>query len=212
MIRSILVATALSCGVCGTADAAIEQDLTVGGPVCDGDVLRDLASWSRRGNSDAQFEHGMLLLFGHCVGRDEDAGIKELQLAAAQGHAEAAFNLGRWYSDTTLTLFDLSEARRYLLIAAEHGHAEAQHMLGLMLVRGEGGRVEQDTGLYWLGSAASEGYGFSALIMGKLHEVGHFGVVKDACLARDWYEASVLLGVSGAQGHVTRIDHSVDCF
>lgn len=211
-IGAAAVALALLAVFAASADASTAFDEQTITPVCDPAYLRDLTARADRGDVEAQFEEGLLLLAGHCRAADHRIGLARLKSAAERGHAEAAYSLGQLYGDPSLALFDALQARRYLRIAAAQGHTQAQHSLGLMLIRGDGGMARTDSGLYWLGAAASEGHGLSAMLMGRLHELGRFGVVKDLCLAHDWYEAGLLLGEQNAQAQMQRVSQGGDCF
>ena len=210
-VGGVVVVAVLLAAFVTTAGASTSRDGQTDAPVCDAAVLLNLTSRADQGDTDAQFELGILLLFGHCVSEDQNAGLERLESAAEQDHAEAAYILGRLYSDDSHGLFDALQAHRYLRIAAVHGHVLAQHSLGVMLIRGDGGTDGTEAGLFWLRSAASEGYGLSALLIGRLHELGRFGVAKDLCEARDWYEAGLLMGAQDAEAHLERLDKGADC-
>lgn len=217
-IGGAAVMVAVLAAFVATAVASTSPDERTGAPVCDPAVLLNLTSRADQGDTDAEFELGILLLFGHCVAADRQAGLGRLKSAAERGYTEAAYILGRLYGDDSQAFYDAPQARRYLRVAAVKGHVPAQHSLGLMLLRGGGGTggsgdgtAGTETGLDWLRSAASEGYGLSAVVMGQLHELGRFGIAKDLCVARDWYEAGLLLGVQDAQAYLERLGEGGDC-
>jgi len=179
---------------------------------CLGSVLSDLRIRAEDGDADALFQHGLLLLYGHCVQENQSAGLLRLKTAAAKGHIEAAFVLGDLYADKSLRqLHDPNKARQYLLFAAENNHLPAQHILGIILVRGDLGKDQQHHGLYWLGVAASQRHGLSAIIMGHLREHGKYGIEQDPCLARDWYELCLMLGMHEAIKFIQVIDTTHTC-
>ena len=181
-------------------------------PHCSSSILENLVISADKGDSDSLYEHGLLLFFGHCVEKNQKKGIVLLRAAASKGHLDAAFTLGDIFSDRSQEgLHDPNEAYRYLLFAAENDHIEAQHILGIVLVRDDIYENQQSRGLYWLGIAASEGHSFSAILMGHLYEHGRFGVRKDPCFARDWYELCHLLGVEGAVTFISAIDEAHAC-
>ena len=206
VIGGCLLLAGMSAGaVCAAVPGEAEREY------CDYTVLVELEAQAARKNPDALLTRGIMLAYGHCLGADRQAGVAHLVEALALGQSEAAFFLARIYEDRGMAEFNPVKSRQYYGIAAEGGHADAQHALGMMLLRGDGGPEEPDLGAYWLGSAASEGHAFSALIMGWVHERGHYGWDADGCLARDWYEASFLLGLEDARQHVSRIDAGWDC-
>lgn len=182
------------------------------GPFCRQTVIDELVKRADRGDKDAQYELGRLILMNHCIEGDRDAAIGRLKEAAGQGHIESAVILAQVFSDGDPDAVDLAQTRFYLLAAAKGGHVQSQHYVGLMLLKGDGGKAEQGAGLFWLGSAASEGHALSALILGWLHESGDYGVSKNLCLARDWYEASQMLGMPDAKQYLIRVDQRAECF
>ncbi len=181
-------------------------------PHCSSSAIKDLDIFTEKGDRDALYEYGLLLFYGHCVEKNQKKGILSLRAAASKGHLDAAFTLGEIFSDKSQEgLHDPNEAYRYLQFAAENDHIEAQHILGIVLVRGDIYSDQQSRGLAWLGTAASEGHTFSAILLGHLYEHGRFGVKKDPCFARDWYELCHLLGVEGAVTFISAIDEFYVC-
>ncbi len=181
-------------------------------PYCKPTVLTALKLAAKEGNNAARSELGLLLLHGHCIKQDVEAGLSHLITASKDGHTASALILGELYANNAFPLFNPSFARQYFLVAAKNGSAQAQHKLGLMLLRGEGGGIVVETGLYWLTTAASQGDAFSAVVLGMLHQRGYFGVPKNICLAGDWYEAGLLMGASMAHDLLEKISKSTDCF
>ena len=68
--------------------------------------------------------------------------VDALRARAAQGDAEAQFNIGVMYAEGRGVPRDDAEAVRWYRLAAEQGHAYAQFNLGVMYAYGEG--VPQD--------------------------------------------------------------------
>ena len=92
-------------------------------------------------------------------------GIVSSGAAAFEGYLDAAFTLGEIFSDKSQEgLHDPNEAYRYFQFAAEKDHIEAQHILGIVLVRGDIYADQQSRGLAQLGTAASKGLTFSAIL------------------------------------------------
>ncbi|MEM7430123.1 MAG: tetratricopeptide repeat protein, partial [Pseudomonadota bacterium] len=157
---------------------------------------------ARDGNVRAQFMLAKLFQHGLCVERDQVAALGWFRRAADEGHVEATFQAAMQLINSA----DGEEtAITYLHKAAEGGHLMAQHVLGLALLSPEATIASRHQGLYWLGSAASSGSGFTALSLGMLHERGLRGVPKNVCLAMDWYEAGVLIGDSDSKHHYKRL-------
>jgi hypothetical protein len=64
--------------------------------------------------------------------------LRLLKPLAAQGHAEAQYNLGGMYAEGRGVPQDYGEATKWFRKAAEQGHVEAQYNLGGMYFRGQG--------------------------------------------------------------------------
>jgi TPR repeat protein len=73
--------------------------------------------------------------------------------AAAQGDADAAFNVGRLHSQEGKDV----QARAAFQAGAERAHLSSMSRLGRMLVDGRGGPADLDAGIAWLGKAAAKG-------------------------------------------------------
>jgi len=198
--------------VSGSALAVIKQGDNTVNTYCKGSVLSDLKMRADNGNADALYEYGLLLFFAHCLPEDPATGLSLLKMAASKGHIEAAFSLGDIYADKSLPdLYNADKAHEYLLLAAEKNHVLAQHILGIILSRGDLGVDHQHQGLYWLGVAASKSHKLSAVIMGHYYQYGKYGIKQDPCLARDWYELCLILGVQGAINLINTIDAEHTC-
>jgi hypothetical protein len=106
-----------------------------------GDYTAALGAWlplAERGNSDAQFNLGVMYRAGRGVRRDYPEAAKWYRKAAESGHAMAQFRLGDMYRQGLGLLQDHDEAFAWYHKAAEQGHAFAQYNLGLLYQRGQG--------------------------------------------------------------------------
>ena len=128
--------------------------------------------------------------------------IEELARAASAGDPEASYHWGAFLALHSRGGDDLIVAEKYLRFAAEHDHVDAQHGLGLFLIGNDENEDRIDEGLYWLGSAVTQGDALSAVVLGRLHEYGMHGVPKDLCLAQDWYEVGAMLGLNPPAGYL----------
>ena len=128
--------------------------------------------------------------------------IEELARAAFAGDPEASYHLGTFLALHSRGGDDLVVAEKYLRFAAEHDHVEAQHGLGMLLIGNEESDDRVDEGLYWLGSAVTQGDALSAVVLGRLYQYGMHGVPQDLCLAEDWYEVGAMLGLNPPAGYL----------
>ena len=78
-------------------------------------------------------------------------------LGAAQGHAEAQFNLGFMHDEGQGGPQDSPEARRLYGLAAAQGNARAQYNLALMHYQGQGGPQALAEARRLYGLAAAQG-------------------------------------------------------
>jgi len=83
--------------------------------------------------------------------------IAALQDGAAQGLAEAQYELGKAYRDGNGVSQDPSEAVRWFTAAAEHGYAKAQRHLGNHYASGDGVSQDAMLAIMWLTLAAQQG-------------------------------------------------------
>ncbi len=196
----------------GSPNARTSDRHELHGPHCRQDVLENLLSKARSGDRNAQFVMAFMYGAGHCLRQDTEKRLEWLEKAANQDHPEALFQLATaYYRGKGLEQNTVIAGRLYRR-AAKLGHAGSQKQLGLIMLR-DGERTEADTsqGLYWLGSAATNGDALSALLVAYMYETGTLGVSEDKCLAWDWYEASFLLGMQDAKRHMARLDEAGGC-
>lgn len=114
------------------------------------------------GNPLAQFRLGNLYYHGQGVPEDEKQAIYWWKKAAAQGYAEAMFQLGSAYlfgSQTAKIVPDPDrEAAVWYFQAASAGHAEAQYHLGLLFLAGKGVVDSRQEAARWMKKAAAQGH------------------------------------------------------
>lgn len=86
-------------------------------------------------NGDPRAQYHLAILYTNGLGapRDREQALYWHRLAAAQGHAGAAYKVAAMTDPG-----DAAEAARWYRFAAERGHAKAQYSLAAMLVSGRG--------------------------------------------------------------------------
>ncbi|MEM8838529.1 MAG: tetratricopeptide repeat protein [Pseudomonadota bacterium] len=180
---------------------------------CADDRMGQMKSKANSGDPSAQFHLGLLYLNGICAEPDIDEGIGLLEKAAHGNYANAATMLGNLYLDGSVVEEDLDKARDLFLIAAQQGEIEAQHKVGLLFLKYPKSEKSRDTGLDWLGKAVAQKDAFSAVILGLIHKRGLYGVVKDNCLAREWFDIALDIGVPNRESrhHVVSLRQSTIC-
>jgi len=114
------------------------------------------------GSPLAQYRLGMTHYNGQGVPEDEKQAIHWWKKAAAQGYAEAMFQLGSAYlfgSQAAKFVPDPDrEAATWYFQAASSGHAEAQYHLGLLFLAGKGVLENRQEAARWMRKAAGQGH------------------------------------------------------
>lgn len=111
------------------------------------------------GNPEAQSHLGFLFIRGEeGVDRDPAAAVEWFERAAAQGVAEAQFNLALILARGDGVPPDAARAFAWCRLAAEQGHAAAQDRLAIMYFDGEGVPRNETEGLAWFEVAARSGH------------------------------------------------------
>ncbi|MEM9618383.1 MAG: hypothetical protein AAF936_10520 [Pseudomonadota bacterium] len=182
-------------------DASILSEDPPKDETCDARASAVLQSAARNGNTDAQIALAGTYLNSACGPQDIISAVALLRSAADAGEISAAVALGEIYFSGSVVTRNLSLAKKYLQIAAEANDIGAQHRLGLLLLLDASDSLQRLEGLYWLGSAASLGDGFSAASIAMIHERGMYGVRSDPCWSLDWYAAAESLGFNDLSGH-----------
>ena len=94
---------------------------------------------------------------GNGVPQDDAEAVRWYRLAAAQGVADAQFNLGNQYRTGEGVPQDDAEAVKWYRLAAEQGDAEAQNNLGVSYTVGKGVPQDYITAHMWFNLAAANG-------------------------------------------------------
>lgn len=123
------------------------------------EVLLRLAN---EGNPLAQFRLGGLYFHGQGVVEDENMAIYWWKKSAANGNAEAMYQIAHAYlfgSSAAKSVADPDrEAALWYFQAASAGHSEAAYTLGLLFLAGKGVVEDRNEALRWFRSAASKGH------------------------------------------------------
>ena len=143
------------------ATAPAFADFQAGSDAYDkGDYKTALREWlplAEQGDSDAQYNMGVMYDFGKGVPQDYKEAVKWYRLSAEQGDATAQYNVGLMYKNGQGVPQDYKTAVKWYRLSAEQGEANAQNNLGFMY--GEGHGVPQDylRAHMWYNLGASNG-------------------------------------------------------
>lgn len=135
---------------------------------------------------------------------DFPAAVKEWQAGAANGDADAQFNLGQAYKLGKGVKQDLARAEDYFGKAAALGHLQASDNYGLLLFQ----RGERKQALPFIRAAADRGDPRSQYLLG----IGHFN---GDIVPKDWVRAYALVslaqqsGLEQARAALTQMDQHV---
>ena len=152
----------------------------------DQDVERALAAARTRaaaGDVVAQFSLGALLYYG---GGDLPLAVDWLRRAAAQGHADAEFQLGQLYDFGFRVGPDAREALAWYRKAAEHGSAAGQRAVGDFYRKGRGLAADAAEAARWYQLAAERDDVRAQNELGQLYFTGT-GVARDYGSAYVWF-------------------------
>lgn len=123
------------------------------------EVLLKLAN---EGNPLAQFRLGGLYYHGQGVAEDESMAIYWWKKSAANGNAEAMYQIGHAYLFGNTAARNVADPDREAAVwyfqAASAGHAEAAYTLGLLFLAGKGVIEDRNEAIRWFRSAAGKGH------------------------------------------------------
>ncbi len=158
------------------------------------EALPVLLAAAEAGDARAQNTMGYAAEAGLGGPADMDAALRWYGLAAAQGYPKASYNIGaiyRWGAPGVPQ--DGARAREALAVAAAMDYPPAMAEYGHMLVHGEGGPKDVETGLAYLRMGAQLGDSDAMQWLGTLYFDGRI-VTQDEAEARRLYEASAAQG------------------
>ena len=123
----------------------------------DATSLKEWGALAEQGDSDAQFNMGIVYLQGLGVTQDYQAAFKWFKKATEQKHAIAQFSLGAMYLQGLGVSQDYKVAFNWFKKAAEQGGSQAQSVLSSMYEEGIGIPQDYTRAHMWLNIAASLG-------------------------------------------------------
>lgn len=172
-------------------------------------ILEPLAG---AGDAEALYWTGVMYSQGRGYVRDCLEAAYHYELAARQGHPEAAFNLGfmLYYgagasaADCEL-IPDREKAAPWLLRAAQTGKPRAQFLVGRMYKTGEGLTRSMDDAFDWLEKAANAGLTEAQYDLGLLY--AQVGNRREAYF---WFRLLEMRGYPGAAQNVGALARNMD--
>lgn len=138
------------------------QDFDAGSAAAQtGDFATALREWqplADQGDSEAQYNLGVMYNNGQGVPQDYAEAVKWYRLAAEQGLKEAQGGLAYLYTSGQGVPQDYAEAVKWYRLAAEQGSARAQGSLGVMYYNGQGVPQDYVTAHMWLNLSTADGF------------------------------------------------------
>ncbi len=163
-------------------------------------VLKLWQPLAEQGDTELQYNLGVMYSQGRGVEKDTQKAIHWLQLAASQGDRDALARLGKIYAlQKKYTL-----AEPLLRQAAEQGQASAQYNLAVLYANGWGLPEDQELALRWYYKAAEQGHPAAQFNLGVMHENGQ-GIPADYKEAFRWYDKAARQGDADAQANLGRL-------
>lgn len=161
-------------------------------------AMDELNAMAEYGHSQAQFHRGLQI---YTLGMTKQAridGIKWLQRASEQGHAEAIVWLGIAHSQKIESPEDEVWARCYLERAAYTGSPFAHYNFARHLLRYAYGTPDRQMARHYLRSAAKQDHLYGQIHYGHVCYAG-IGGAKNTTEARHWMTRASLRGSATAQ-------------
>jgi TPR repeat protein len=192
LVTKLLLAAALICSAAAPAWADFDDGFTAYEAGDYATALKEFRPLAEQGNSDAQFNLGLMYDQGEGVPENDAEAVKWYRLAAEQGHEEAQTNLGWMYAHGEGVPENDAEAVKWYRLAAEQGDAEAQNNLGTMYERGEGVPLNYIKAYMWYSLAKAQ---VKALAVENLEiikdDMTAADISKAQALATEWWEENM---------------------
>jgi TPR repeat protein len=146
------------------------------------------------GDLDAQSRLGNLYREGDdATPKDYEQALHWYRLAAEQGDAKAANNLGAMYQHGMGVPADMKEAVKWYRRAAKQGLAVAQWNLAVCLLYGSGAKQEVGKAVEWLRKASRQGHLDATAQLGTLYQLGE-GVERNIPFAAELHTIAASRG------------------
>ena len=110
-------------------------------------AAKEFRAAAEAGNSEAQFNVGLMYERGIGVSKDEQESLVWYQKSAEQGNSNAQFNLAVMYENGRGTTVDFYQAHQWYRKAALQGDGLAIGNLGMLYMRGQGVKPNKVAGL-----------------------------------------------------------------
>lgn len=131
-------------------------------------ILKQKIARAKAGDAEEQYELGKAYINGEDVRWNEYKGEKYLLSAAAQNHAAAQLELGKFYLKR-----DKEKAEHWLAKAANNGSDEAAYLMGMRYFDGKHVPRSLEKAELWYSVSAKRGHAPSMMMLGKTYLEGN---------------------------------------
>lgn len=149
-------------------------------------IVRKLLPLAKHGDSESQYELGMIYHEGRGVAQDLSTAAWWWRKAAEQGHAKAQYNLGVMHYEGNGLRRNVAKGAMWWRKAAATGHREAQYNLGLIYSSGRGVPVDYHEAAKWYRMAAVQGGDKARYNLGVMYAKGE-AFPADYVQAHAWF-------------------------
>ncbi len=172
-------------------------------------VAKKIETQAFQGIAEAQHDMGAIYVAGHGqIKKDLKRAVLWFKEAAANGIANAKYNLGVLYHQGLGVEQDITRAMDLYKQAANLGHPEAQYNLGIAYIEGIGVAYDPKQATSFFEAAANNGVVEAAYNLGLIYENGLLGETQpDNALA--WYKKAADQGSPEASSALKQLANSL---
>lgn len=173
------------------------------------EIAKKIETQAFEGVPEAQHDMGAIYIAGHGkIKQDLPRAVFWFTEAAANGVANAKYNLGVLYHQGIGVTQSLDQAMMLYTEAARAGHPEAQYNLGIANIEGIGVPYNAPAAARYFEQAANKGVIEAAYNLGLIYENGLLGEVRpDEALS--WYKTAADRGSPEAQSALEQLADSI---
>jgi|GEM_PF-344902 len=160
--------------------------------------IDDLIQKANKGDSDAQYELGVMYYNGEDVEQDSAKAFEWYKKAADRGNKFAQYSIGCMYINGNGVEKNAENAFQYYKKAAEQGDVKSQYLLGSFYKDGTGVKQDYKESFYWFEKAAMQNDAYAQNALGWAYSEGLY-VEQDYSKAFEWHKKAAEQGDAYAQ-------------
>ena len=164
-------------------------------------ALQNFQKAAERGDVKADFQLGVMYLYGRGVKEDSSTAASYFKKAADKGNAGASLVLGRMYIKGNGVPKDVTGAVKIYEHAAKDDPAFFGYVLGKMYLDGGYVPQDEDKAMQWLQKSGDEGSAAALYLLGTLYEG------KDNLKSSEYFAKSAAIGYKPAVFKTGGVEH-----